>query len=50
MEIEIEFGRQGTTRWLETYRLHPRCFAAWELLRNTLDANSKALTAEAAAD
>jgi hypothetical protein len=50
MEMEIEFGRQGTTHWPATYILHPRCFAAWELARNTLEADAKALTADAAAD
>ena len=40
MEIEIEFDGNGTTPRLDTYLLHPRCFAAWESL----------CTAEAAAD
>jgi hypothetical protein len=40
MEIEIEFGGNRTTPRLDTYLLHPRCFAAWESL----------CTAEAAAD
>ena len=47
MEIEIEFGRKGTTSRLDTYVLHPRCFAAWELLRDTLQAVGPA---ESAAD
>lgn len=46
MEIEMEFGRKGATLRLDTYLLHPRCFAAWELLRNTLEADP----AEAAVD
>jgi hypothetical protein len=38
MELEIEFGRKGTTLRVDTYLLHPRCFAAWELLRDTFEA------------
>ena len=30
MELEIEFNRHGSPG-LDTYHLHPRCFAAWEL-------------------
>ena len=48
MEIEMEFVRKGATPWLDTYLLHPRCFAAWELPRDTLEADPAA--AEAAAD
>ena len=30
MALEIEFNRHGSPG-LDTYHLHPRCFAAWEL-------------------
>jgi hypothetical protein len=39
MEIEMEFGRKRTTRRLDIYHLHPRCFVAWELVRGTLEAD-----------
>lgn len=42
MEIEVEFARKGTTSRLDTYLLHPRCFAAWELLRDTLEVDPEA--------
>ena len=29
MELEIVFHRPGSTPGLDTYHLHPRCFAAW---------------------
>ena len=45
MEIEVEFGRMGTTTRLDTYLLHPRCFAAWESLRDTLEAHPETETA-----
>ena len=30
VELAIEFNRHGSTPGLDTYHLHPRCFAAWE--------------------
>ena len=33
MEFEVEFKRGGSTAHLERYRLHRRCFAAWEFER-----------------
>lgn len=47
MELEIEFGRKGTTPRLDTYLLHPRCFTAWELLRDSLEADPEATEAVA---
>ena len=35
MELEIEFNRHGATPGLDRYRLHTKCFAAWELERKT---------------
>jgi hypothetical protein len=43
MEIEVEFGRKGTTPRLDTYHLHPRCLAAWEFVRDTLEGDPDAL-------
>jgi hypothetical protein len=40
MELEIEFRHDGATPGLDRYRLHPRCFAAWEFER-TNDGNSR---------
>jgi len=34
MELEIEFNRHDTTPGLDTYHLHPPCFAAWEFERH----------------
>jgi hypothetical protein len=45
MEIEMEFGHKRTTPRLDTYHLHPRCFAAWESLRDTLEAHPETETA-----
>jgi hypothetical protein len=33
MELEIEFSHDSATPGLDRYRLHPRCFAAWEFER-----------------
>jgi hypothetical protein len=33
MEFEIEFTRRGLMPYVDTYHLHPRCFAAWEFER-----------------
>jgi hypothetical protein len=32
-EIEIEFERPGGEFGIDRFRLHPRCFAAWEFER-----------------
>ena len=37
VEIEIEFVRNGNNPGLDQYRVHLRCFAAWELERDNLD-------------
>ena len=34
LEMQIEFGRDGTNPGIDTYHLHVRCFAAWEFERN----------------
>jgi hypothetical protein len=47
MELEIEFASKGTAPRLDTFLLHPRCFAAWELLRDTLEADPEATEAVA---
>ncbi len=36
VELEIEFNRHGTTPGLDTYHLHPLCFAAWEFESHNL--------------
>ena len=40
MELEIELRHDGATPGLDRYRLHPRCFAAWEFER-TNDGDSR---------
>ena len=37
VEFEIEFVRNGNNPGLDQYRVHLRCFAAWELERDNLD-------------
>jgi hypothetical protein len=39
-EIEIEFNRHGATPGLDRYRLHYRCFTAWESERVRLEGKS----------
>ncbi|SRR6266404_1853205 len=36
MEFEIEFNRHRPTPGLDTYHLHPPCFAAWEFESHNL--------------
>jgi hypothetical protein len=36
MELEIEYGRNGEAPGLANYRLHVRCFAAWEFASDLL--------------
>jgi hypothetical protein len=33
MEVEMEFNRHGVTPGLDSYRLHPRCYMAWDFER-----------------
>jgi hypothetical protein len=33
MEIELEFAHAGASPGLDTFHVHPRCFAAWEFER-----------------
>lgn len=33
LEMQIEFGRNGSDPGIDTYHLHVRCFAAWEFER-----------------
>ena len=41
MELELEFKRHGANPGLDSYHVHPRCFAAWETaLRNPGTASS----------
>ena len=36
-ELEVEFNQHSVPPGLVTYRLHPRCFAAWEFERTKVD-------------
>lgn len=36
IEFQIEFARRGGEPGLETFHLHARCFAAWELERDVM--------------
>jgi hypothetical protein len=40
VELKVEFNRHGVTPGLDSYRLHPRCFAAWELERAKVEDRS----------
>jgi len=33
LEFEIQFARDGSSPGLDRYRVHLRCFAAWEFAR-----------------
>lgn len=36
MEFEIEFSHDGADPGLDKYHVHIRCFAAWELERQSV--------------
>jgi hypothetical protein len=44
VEMEIEFGREDSGG-ADSYHLHNRCFAAWELERRSLDLARRAASA-----
>jgi len=38
VEVEIQFRRHDSTLGLDSYQLHPLCFAAWEFERTKIEA------------
>jgi len=37
LELEVEFKRHGVNPGLDSYHIHPRCFAAWETALSSPD-------------